>query len=349
MSVKITIDPRFIFNYASYYIYGLIEKFGENNISFKPIQNLTVESYEDYRKGFAFTISSNGIIKNIFVDTNDSNKIHKRYYKWSDIYAKVNTTKEDSETKSKLIEIGPSFAIRVWNPLKTIYTGLRNYQKCGVGFRIPFKRYILDYLYTIIRRLPYKYYHHECREDLDYCFTLSTLWYDEGTYNSTNRLRGIFARKCKNTYPQFEGGFFYINSPGVLKEFQKYSEYLEEYKDMLIKKRISMKEYMARTVKSAIVFNTPSVLGCHGWKLGEYLAMGKAIISTPLNNIMPGSFVSGKHFISASNDNEIEVTVDELRKNPKKILELKKNATEYFNQYLSPTAVIERILNRVTE
>ena len=40
-----------------------------------------------------------------------------------------------------------------------------------------------------------------------------------------------------------------------------------------------MNEWISKTKQSAIVFNTPAFWSCHGWKLGEYLAMGKCIIS----------------------------------------------------------------------
>ena len=46
-----------------------------------------------------------------------------------------------------------------------------------------------------------------------------------------------------------------------------------------------------RTARSAVVFNCPAVHGCLGWKLGEYLTLRKAIISTDLGRRLPAPLV----------------------------------------------------------
>lgn len=74
-------------------------------------------------------------------------------------------------------------------------------------------------------------------------FSLNTLWYDNDTYATTNRMRGKFFRLCRNFYPKIEGGFFYIGGSSVEKEFPKYRQYLEEYKDILYRRRIGLWEY----------------------------------------------------------------------------------------------------------
>ena len=338
---EIRIDPRCMINYASFYLYGMKEL--GYRVRFVQLDGIVLHEMEDYRRGFGLeVVFGDGQIKKVYVDVNDRNDIHERFYEWADVYAKVNLRHEDL-ARNKAFAIGPSFGITLWNPLKTFFVALRNYLKCkGEGYKIPLKRYVLDYLYTVVRRRPYKEYDCECREDSDYMFTLSTLWYSEGAFQTTNVYRGAFARACKKLFPKFEG-----ETP--LKECPRYPEYLEMYGDMIIHERITMKAYMQKTKRSAFVFNTPSVVGCHGWKLAEFLAMGKAMISTPHLNLMPGLFQKDKHYVEALNADEITNAVAYLRKTPEIVNQLKVNAKEYYNEYLAPKAVVNRIINRLIE
>lgn len=345
---KIIIDPRSRINYASYYILGFYKVYGENVVVFDLIDFPKNTTALDIERGCAVcVICDDGVKYNLFIDSHDSNSIVEGVYQWADVYAKVNVKRDDAN-REKLIAIGPSFGIRLWNPIKTMAIGIKNYRLCknSVGFNIPMKSYLLNYAYTFIRREVFDAYYGCSNECDDYCFALSTLWYDNQTFSTTNRFRGVFAKACKQYYPIFEGGFFYIPSKDVEEQFPKYREYLEEYKDMLITKRIGMNEYLKKTKQSAIVFNTPSVLGCHGWKLGEYLAMGKAIISTPLNNLMPGEFLPKQHFIEAETESEINDAVLLLKQDEAMRQRLKIGAKEYFDAYLSPEAVINRIMER---
>ncbi len=308
-----------------------------------------VNSHDDYRCGVAILIETiDSRAKKLFIDFNDNNRVHEGFYEWCDTYAKINVKPCDIDRK-KILPIGPSFGVTLWNPIKTIIIALKHWIKWNDVYTEPLLSYLKDYSFMFFRRLDYSRYHTCCKEDRNYLFSLNTLWYDEDTFATTNRLRGVFMQACKEIYGTFDGGFFYIDLAEVQEQFPKYKQYLTEYTDILTKTRISMKEYLTRTQKSSFVFNTPSVCGCHGWKLGEYLAMGKAIISTPLNNVMPGDFLNGEHFIEVNSNEEIYAAVKHLHNNPDVIEKLKIKSAQYFNQYLSPTAVARRILTNLFE
>jgi hypothetical protein len=57
------------------------------------------------------------------------------------------------------------------------------------------------------------------------------------------------------------------------------------------------------------VIKTHSVQNCHGWNLGEYLALGKAIVSTPLSSNLPEKLVHGKNIHFISNISELKVAI----------------------------------------
>ena len=96
--------------------------------------------------------------------------------------------------------------------------------------------------------------------------------------------------------------------------------------------------------KSSITFNTPAVLDCHGWKLGEFLCFGKAIISTPLSRKLPADLSDGKHLlITDGTQEDMKLKIQQLLANPDLIAELKANSRRYYESELSPKKVIERI------
>lgn len=343
----ITFDPRFYMSYASFYVYGASRL---SKLRFRELSEVTVSEEDDYRKGIAMEVESEELgKKRVFIDFNDSREIKWKFYEWADLYAKVNANPEDLHIP-KLFAIGPFMGLTVWNPLKTMWMALRNHIRWKSGqYKVSLKKYLMDYAYTFVRRSRYEIYAPTCHEDVDYVFAISTLWYDNGTYNTTNRLRGDYVLACKDLYPRFDGGFFYIDSPGVFEQFPKYKEYLTEYKNLLTTTRIPIKEYLMKTKKSAIVFSTDAVLGSFGWKLTEYLAMGKCIISTPIGNAMPGDFNAGVHYYEVKDADEIYKAVEYLRNNPSERESYKENARKYFDEYLSPERVIGRIINKLRE
>jgi glycosyltransferase involved in cell wall biosynthesis len=132
-----------------------------------------------------------------------------------------------------------------------------------------------------------------------------------------------------------EGGFFVtVNHPQY-----------EDFKDLVFLERYTLDDYIEKTKLSAFVFNTPAVLNCHGWKLGEYLAMGKAIISTPLSNKLPGELKHGENIHIISSNDEMAAAIDLLLKDSNYRKKLENGARRYYLKYANPEAVIRNILN----
>lgn len=349
--IGFVIDPRFQINYSSYYLQGMADLVGWKNVTFdvEPFMDeISVTSRADFMKGMAFLVRmSDGMEKRVFLDSFDSAQIHEQYYCWCDVYAKVNVKAADV-SRDKLIAIGPGFGIRIWNPLKSLLIGVRNYCKArkAAGYLPSLSAYLSNYAYTFVRRCSYSAYEvvPASAVNKDYVFSLHTLWYDDLTYSSTNHFRAVFFRCCQKVYKKVEGGFFYIHSDKVVQAFPKYKDYLQEYGDMLCDRRMSMKRYLQKTRRSHIVFNTPSVEGCLGWKLAEYLAMGKVIISMPLDHVMPGEFEKGVHYLQIDRVEDMDTAIRTLRSNEKLYRRMSSAASLYFDEFLAPRKVIERIM-----
>ena len=85
-----------------------------------------------------------------------------------------------------------------------------------------------------------------------------------------------------------------------------------------------------------------------GWKIGEYLLAGKAVISTPLN-IAVDNFKESENYLSLSDRSayqELPDKIEMLRKD-KRYLEMAENNIKWSREYIHPFNYIDRILSIV--
>jgi glycosyltransferase involved in cell wall biosynthesis len=348
--INIVMDGECNMHYAGFYIYGLKKLYGKNaKFSFSEFNSI-----KEKNKVFVFKIILTQRTYNIAIDFHDERKVDEDILVWSDIYAKINfnteITKElFSETLKasndefmkhfdKIYSISPGFGIRVFNLSQTlnhIFNILRNtkFEKL-----IGIKKTVLDNVRMYIKRLPIYNYSHLPFEN-NYVFLIASIWHKTTAY--VNLDRANFIRACKmNSNVQFEGGLIDIGYE---------CDYIKDLDELKIGDvKVKLSEYIQKTQKSNFVFNTPSVGRCHGWKLAEYLCMGKAIISTPLSNNLPFPLVHGKniHFVE-ENLESIKTAIDYLLKNPDYVKRLEKGALEYWNNFGAPQKVIQDIISEV--
>ena len=345
---QIIVDPRLKFNYASWYLLGIKRLFNWKIVyDVEPFRNLEYKNTADYNSGFAFIIRSKGQEKKVFVDTEDVAKIFEDRYGWCDVYGMVNPTTEQVAQYDKLVAIGPEFGVTLGSRFSTIICCLKLFLKGRKDSSISFKDYLRDYLYTNIRRRPIETYECETKVRHNYIFHASTLWYNKFAVSDTNMYRGEFLKACKKAGINVEGGLFYVKGESVLKEMPDYPKYKEEYKDFIYESRLSMDDYIRKTKESVVVFNTPSVCECHGWKLAEYLCMGKAIISTPLTREMPDPLEHSKHVHFVNSVDEIYNAVVKINSDEHYRKQLEKGARAYYEKWLAPEIVIKRLIEGI--
>ncbi len=184
--------------------------------------------------------------------------------------------------------------------------------------------------------LPLSSYQKDINPKCNYIYFISSLWAKE---YDTNKKRALFIEVCENLdYINFEGGFA-PRSDGTNLGF-----------DNLIDKRIPLKVYLKKIKESFLVFNTPAVQNCHGWKLAEYLALGKPIISTDLSNVLPAPLTHGHHLHFVSSDKgEIKDAIFKLFQNKNYREKISLNAEDYFTEHLHPVKVIEKLINNISK
>jgi hypothetical protein len=343
MFYKVFIDPRSTIHYSSYYIQGLYDVLGKKNVRFS---SRYFSNLKEIDMLMAFVLIDKKSIKKIIIDYRDQSDIIEDAFLWSDFYAKINVDASawQHPFSEKLINIPPSFGIKIWHTTELIFHLCNNFVKAKImkhyndkNIHLRPQRWLRNYLSLLKRQTLQQYIIQKQSPEDNYVFFVSTLWPNHDNTNS-GRYHYILACNRKQDI-NFEGGFF-INK----KEWRTASIPDSIPSKLLYYKYLSNKTYIRNIKKSLFVFNTPAVLNCHGWKLGEFLCMGKAIISTPIVNELPVSLEHGKNIYFVNREQDIEKAVDFLFESEDFRRNLEKNAKIYYDNYASPSRVIERIV-----
>lgn len=294
--MKVIINPRGNILYKSFYIKGLETIFGVNNVSYSDSPFVELSNTSRNTNDLLFVVLNENTTRRYFISTDDSYKIKKEIYDWCDVYGSVNANfaLTDEKYHAKLVSLCPSFGIRCWDPFTTLVHALTDY-RLGIG---SLKKHLGKYKRLLTTRRDLSIYLSSENTIKPYIFFCSTLWYnDEWNKNDegVNKTRANFIRACKCIRDfEFEGGL--VPQTGGRSSNDKFADCLYS--------GVGMDEWMDKTKKSIVVFNTPAFWNCHGWKLGEYLAMGKCIISTELSNDLPYPLEHGVniHIVENSED-----------------------------------------------
>lgn len=345
----IYIDTRCDIRYASFYIQGLYEIFGKSQVRFsnKYTSHISFNQYRDIVDRILLIVKTDekgNILKKIAIDARDPINFLDEAYEWCDVYAKVNyRAKDDEQTgkRHKLVLIPPSFGFKLWSTPTTLFYAIYNlilsYLTKNWGTFHILKHQCIAYIWMILYRLPLSKYLEENNNDSQYVYLVSSLWNYKECIEHTNQLRRTFMECCiKNENIEFEGGF-------VIHRLS--AEIPESWKHLSIHKRVNIKQYIKNTRRSCVVFNTPAVRQCHGWKLGEYLAMGKVIISTPLVNELTTPLEHGKNIFFVNSEKETMDAVDFFASSKTRRNEIAQEARKYFNTYAQPSVVISKIVD----
>lgn len=322
--MKVYVDPACDIYYSSFYIYGLRELYGRN-VRFSSKYFKIFKHNNHY---FPFVVKQGNQIRKVIIDFADGNNIDEKAIGWADVYGKVNV--EDTVVKNKkIVAIGPGFGIRLYSLSSTIFMSFVNFLKSYQ--RIPnIRKYLSDYK-AQYERPKLSDYNKACSKE-PYIFFASSLWKKE---IDTNNYRANFIKSCQeNNRIKFEGGFA-PRSKNDMKGFES----------LTMSGRIDMATYMKKMKLSAVAFNTPAVFSCHGWKIAEFLCMGKAIVSTPLSRVLPGNLIDHQHLLyTDGNMSDITEKVNKIILSENLRNELESNAKIYFENYLAPKEVIKRLL-----
>ena len=314
--------------YSSFFIYGLKQMFKRVRFSSKYFRQ-----FQHNNTFFPFVLKDENGLHKIIVDFGDSYVIDEAALEWCDVYGKININDEKSPLSNHptVITIGPGFAIRIYSKLKTWQTAFINFLKAWQ--RVPDKRRFFADYYGQLKRQDIDYYQKSSSKK-DYIFFAGALWKKE---HETNRFRANYIRACKRLEGvSFEGGF----APRSRND-------INGFEGLTMERNVPMADYLVKIKESAAVFNTPVILDCHGWKLGEFMAMGKAMVATPNKNRLPVELEHGVnvHTVSGGED-EIFEALELLTSDDAYRQKIENNIHAYYEAYVSPRKTIELLLKK---
>lgn len=323
--------PRVLVNrdfdpfYHSFYIRGLREVVPRHHLAY---------SSDEFPKSFGHRLAMivhGADRERVFVCHSDYSTLDPAVLDWCDLYAKINIDPAQPlpESAPAILPIGPSFGVRVYSLPGAAVRALTAYRPSDVDPREHFANYYRQWRY----RLPEAAYA-PGEADPDYTFFAASLWHEDV---ATNQARAAFIEAARSLPGvRFEGGFAPRPHPG---------DDPPGYEALTTPTRVPFRDYLEKTRRSFVVFNTPAVGGCLGWKLGEFLALGKAIVSTPLNRVLPAPLLHGEHVHYVEPTREaIRDAIARIHGDSAYRRRLERGAREYYQRYLRPSAVVRRIL-----
>jgi hypothetical protein len=335
-SIKILLSPIVDLLYYGWYISGMKRVAKINGYSLGFMKQDVIPPNLINSKYLFYTIEESDRRKTInIIDANDDSNFPPELYKISDAVFKVNMNSEiytllNKEDRNKLFVIGPSFGIHSIGPL--LFVRLLN---CAISFRKISNMYPRNTIISYYRqwRFRKRLYIYETREtEKGKVFFAGTYWKKEHEVNEMRANIIRVSRKILNN--DFEGGF----APR--------KEAIQRYPDLVLLKSYPHSVYLKKTRQSPFVFITPGVSNCLGWKLAEFLAMGKAIISYPTYNITNPRLEHGKniHYIK-KDGSDLEYAITKVMTDDKYRSNLKMNASSYYENYLRPEIICKFMLD----
>lgn len=261
--------------------------------------------------GFEFGMSMIVDGRRIFIDTNDLVDVDEDAYAWCDSFGKVNANMNTLRSRPKMWVMGPVFGVQSWSILNAYVQAARL-----IAAGAPARSTLQGARFQAKTRLPPNSYQ-PMGSQSDYIFHRSRNW--EGKHSGVNSARERFITALEGLPFQVDVG--------------------------LVTERLKLHDYISLTQRSSIVFNCPAVHGCLGWKLGEYLALGKAIISTPIDRVLPSSLTHGEHIHIVEDDvDAIRTAVVTINRDVDYRKHLEVGARKWFEEYLAPKVVAARVV-----
>lgn len=333
--MRVFVDPACNINYSSFYIKGLWEVFGRSNVVFAS-KGFGALRYSANTHCIAFIIDG----KRYVIDFADSNNVfYDCFLDWADLYGKVNYRTDciPERWRYKIRAVGANFGIGCFgaNKWSALVRCLINYAKCLGRIDSGFGSYLSPYLW-LYKRAGIKWDFQESAVGQKSIFMVSRYWKDQPWVNDA---RIAFIRACRRL--QSEGIITFCG--GMVLDNESSSGDCPS--DVLLEHEIPYDQYVAGLRNSLLVFNTPAVHHCHGWKLPEYLATGKILLSTPFVNNLPIPLEHGKNiYFTQADEDSIYQSVKNIVVNENLQQILESGSREYWLSHAQPSACINHFI-----
>ena len=325
---RMTVSTGFDAEYAAFYLQGLRELEPSVGVRFSgaPFAGLSWAP-------LGLVIGGDG--PRICIDSYDSHAVAEDWLAWATVYGKVNLDPL-AAPDAKLRALGPSFGVRAFGRAGTAARALATFaldRSRGSSARTHFSRWRRQLVYH-----PPESAFAPGESDGSKLFFVASLW---AASAAANELRLRFVAACRRVPGvEFEGGFAPFKHGFELE--------MPAFSGMLTERRYPIDEFIAKLQRSAASFIVPGVHDCLTWRLGQSLALGKAIIATPLARAMPAPLEHGcnVHIVDGS-EAAIQDALQKICGDAAYRRQLEREARAYYDRYLAPKAVVGRLLAQI--
>jgi hypothetical protein len=105
--------------------------------------------------------------------------------------------------------------------------------------------------------------------------------------------------------------------------------------------------YLKKLRRASIGIATPGLEGSVGFKLAEYVAMSKAVVTTPVNCIVPGNFAVNQHYLTYAKAEQCVEQCVKLVSDRELREKLMVNNNIYYTSHLRPDLLLLKCLEKV--
>ncbi len=122
-----------------------------------------------------------------------------------------------------------------------------------------------------------------------------------------------------------------------------------QYPDLIWPGSVEQENYLHTLKSFPICVASTGLHGSTGWKLAEYVAFGKAIVSEPLLYDIPGDFRGGRNYLEFGSPEECVHAAIRLIEDPDLRRHIMHNNAAYYREYLRPDVLVRNALTRALE
>jgi Glycosyl transferases group 1 len=121
----------------------------------------------------------------------------------------------------------------------------------------------------------------------------------------------------------------------------------ERYPDALTAEPTRPAGYLAATRESLIGISTRGLHHSAPYKLPEYLAGSKCVVSEPLRNALPDALEDGRELVWFRGVDECLARCEELLRWPERARDLRGHAWKYYQEHVAPAAHVRKCLTQL--
>jgi hypothetical protein len=148
--------------------------------------------------------------------------------------------------------------------------------------------------------------------------------------NRINATRVECIKRCREEFgSDFTGGLF----------VEKFAS--KHYPELIVDASLTNKaSYLQHVKHHAICIATTGLHNSIGWKMGEYVAASRAIVSEPLRFELPGNFSKDTNYYEFETADQLVTEISRLRNDPAAMSQMMNANFQYYNNYVKPENLV---------